>query len=74
MLKDQNYCCAICKKHQDEFDRRLAIDHDHSTGEIRGLLCSNCNASIGYALDDISILQNAISYLSKQPDGESDSG
>ena len=65
MLKDQNYCCAICKKHQDKFDKRLAVDHNHSTEEVRGLLCSNCNASIGYALDDISILQNAISYLNK---------
>ena len=43
MLKKQNNCCAICKKHKSKFARSLAVDHDHSTGEIRGLLCFWCN-------------------------------
>jgi len=63
MLKDQNYCCAICGKDQDEFKRKFSVDHNHSTREVRGLLCDHCNKAIGHAFDDISILQNAISYL-----------
>lgn len=42
-LKEQNYSCAICKKHQSHFKKRLAVDHDHKTGEVRGLLCFSCN-------------------------------
>lgn len=56
----QNYVCAICS---NKCSRALAVDHDHSTGKIRGLLCSGCNRGIGYLKDDISILKKAIAYL-----------
>ena len=39
----QNGYCAICGKHQSQLRTRLAVDHDHSTGKIRGLLCFSCN-------------------------------
>ncbi len=71
MFKEQDGCCAICGKHQSENQSRkgrdipLFIDHDHITGKIRGLLCSNCNSVLGYAHDDKDILKNAIDYLSK---------
>lgn len=42
-LKEQNYSCAICKKHESQFKKRLSLDHDHKTGEARGLLCFWCN-------------------------------
>jgi len=48
LLKKQNMCCAICGKHQKDFNRLLSVDHDHKTGEIRGLLCSNCNSGLGF--------------------------
>lgn len=54
----QNNCCAICL---DETD--LHIDHDHTTGQIRGLLCGSCNKGIGLLKDDINNLENAIIYL-----------
>lgn len=43
MLKEQNNSCAICKKHTSHFKKRLAVDHNHKTGKIRGLLCYRCN-------------------------------
>lgn len=43
MLVNQNYSCALCTKSTSEFTKRLAVDHNHSTGKIRGLLCFYCN-------------------------------
>lgn len=69
MLKDQKGLCAIC--HRPERDTRngvikwLAVDHDHTTGENRQLLCSSCNIMLGKAKDSIEILQEAINYLKK---------
>lgn len=42
----QNKCCAICKKPEKSFKRRLSVDHNHRTGKIRGLLCYRCNRFI----------------------------
>ncbi len=48
LFSKQQGCCAICGKHQSEFSRRLAVDHNHKTSVIRGLLCSRCNFGLGY--------------------------
>jgi hypothetical protein len=40
--------CVICKKHSTEFTRHFHVDHNHKTGEIRGLLCYHCNSAVGY--------------------------
>jgi len=65
LFKEQDGCCAICKIHQSELDKRLCIDHNHKTGKIRGLLCGNCNSTIGFAKEHISNLIRAIGYLRK---------
>ena len=65
MFEEQEGCCAICRKHQSDIKRALAVDHDHETGEVRGLLCHKCNSTIGFANDDLEILSNAIGYLKK---------
>lgn len=39
----QHQCCAICAKHESQFTKRLAVDHNHKTGKVRGLLCYRCN-------------------------------
>jgi len=57
--------CAICKKHEQELGKVLYIDHCHSTGKVRGLLCQKCNTGIGLLFDDKEILLNAIKYLEK---------
>ena len=55
--------CLICRRHSSEFTRRLHVDHDHSSGKVRGLLCQHCNHLLGNAFDDPEILQAAIHYL-----------
>lgn len=47
-LKEQNNCCAVCGINQDDYRRRLSVDHNHKTGQVRGLLCDTCNNGIGY--------------------------
>jgi len=61
MVLSQNNMCAICNKPND---RTLHIDHEHVTGKVRGLLCSNCNLGIGLLQEDLIILNRAIKYLS----------
>lgn len=63
LLTAQGDVCAICGNGQQQ--RALAVDHDHETGTIRGLLCDRCNPLLGYARDDIAVLQAAIQYLTK---------
>ena len=66
MLKQQNYCCDICNKHENNFKFGLYVDHDHSTGRVRGLLCHNCNSVIGRFKDDIKLIEKAINYLKNE--------
>lgn len=60
----QNGLCAIC---QHPLTPHANIDHDHSTGLIRGELCMTCNKALGYIRDDIGRLLRAIAYLVKPP-------
>ena len=65
MLKAQDNKCAICKSSstKDKRRHRFAVDHCHSTGVVRGLLCSACNKGIGLFHDSQDILAAAIKYL-----------
>jgi len=63
LLTKQNECCAICKIHQNELNIALAVDHDHKTGKIRGLLCTSCNNGLGRFKDNKDLLSEAIKYL-----------
>jgi hypothetical protein len=62
MLEDQNGVCRLCKG-TNPSGRRLAVDHNHETGEVRGLLCSNCNTALGLLKDNPVLLEAAIAYL-----------
>lgn len=62
MAVAQNYKCKICKN-VNRSHARLVIDHDHTTGRIRGLLCGQCNSALGLLKDDIGLLEAAILYL-----------
>jgi N12 class adenine-specific DNA methylase len=66
MLEQQGGVCAICSRpEQAKGIDRLAVDHDHVTGKVRGLLCSSCNRGIGCFKEDINLLRGAVSYLEK---------
>lgn len=67
LLSEQNGVCKIClkaevmkNKHGKTFS--LAVDHNHETGKVRGLLCMNCNQGIGKFQDSSVLLQRALDY------------
>ena len=61
-LKKQNGNCALC--HKPAGERRLEVDHNHTTGNVRELLHPRCNKLLGFCNDNILLLENAIAYLS----------
>lgn len=63
ILKTQGGGCAICGRNNTK--RRLAVDHCHDTGKVRGILCHYCNQAIGQFKHDQSLLKSAIDYLEK---------
>ena len=69
MFEAQQGKCAICNQSETQMRngklKTLAVDHDHKSGVIRGLLCFDCNTGIGKLKDDPQVLQSAIQYLNK---------
>jgi hypothetical protein len=70
MFTEQQGCCAICKSPDPKgrwvgSSRAFCVDHNHATGEVRGLLCNACNQGLGNFFDNIENLERAIVYLSK---------
>lgn len=62
-LSKQLNRCAICAVEACPTGRKFAVDHDHTTGAVRGLLCAGCNQGLGNFRDSLIILENAINYL-----------
>ena len=62
-LELQDHACKICKVDASEFTKKLHVDHCHTTGELRGLLCPSCNVGLGHFRDDIELLEDAIDYV-----------
>ena len=60
LLAAQDNKCGVCK---EDFNKAPNVDHDHKTGQVRGLLCSRCNMAIGLLKDSPEILYRAIEYL-----------
>ena len=66
MLEKQNGVCAICSSiPPDNHKKRLNIDHCHTTGRVRGLLCDACNRALGLFKDSPDLMLKAISYLAR---------
>lgn len=68
---EQNDVCYICKG-TDTYSENLAVDHCHTTGVVRGLLCRDCNRALGQLRDNIDYLKRAIEYLERTPPDVSD--
>lgn len=62
LFKQQKGCCAICNKPQSQFKRRLNLDHNHATGQIRGLLCYYCN-KFRVGRNDLKMARELVHYL-----------
>lgn len=69
LLQKQDFKCFICQRHKDEFKSRLCIDHNHATGEVRGLLCKHCNQKIIGREKSAEIFKRAMEYLLQEPTG-----
>jgi hypothetical protein len=61
-MEAQGGVCAICGK-TCVSGKRLAVDHNHSTGKIRDLLCGNCNGGLGKFKEDPELFLKAVDYL-----------
>ena len=66
LYEEQEHSCKLCGVHVSELEgkkTKLCVDHCHTTGKVRGLLCAKCNSVLGLANDSPAILQKAIDYL-----------
>ena len=67
LLKKQDYKCAICRTADMKTERTswFVVDHCHTTGKVRGLLCNSCNRGIGLLKESVENFSNAIEYLNE---------
>jgi hypothetical protein len=74
MFHSQNGVCAICSEPETATRlgviKALSVDHDHKTGKVRGLLCSDCNTGIGKLKENRNVFISAIKYLDQHSDKE----
>lgn len=70
MVEDQGGGCAVCGqpekasyKSMGDRQSRLSVDHDHKTGLVRGLLCSNCNTALGLLGEDVERMKKLMEYV-----------
>lgn len=66
MSDSQNFACAVCKQTPEAVDGKakvLQVDHNHSTGKVRALLCGNCNRALGLLHDRIDLCLSLADYL-----------
>lgn len=63
LIEEHENKCAVCDKPRSELKKELDIDHCHTTGKIRGLLCPNCNKALGLLNDDPSVIERLLNYI-----------
>lgn len=62
MHRKQGGLCGGCKRSEKELGKEFRIDHDHETGEFRGLLCDACNTSLGQLKENVSYISGLLAY------------
>lgn len=69
LAREQSGLCGICGETESRVRKGkllpLAVDHDHKTGKVRGLLCMDCNRALGWFHDDLARIEGAVSYIRK---------
>lgn len=70
MVAEQNAKCAICSTDFAEFSKRPFVDHDHSTGKVRALLCGPCNVKVGYVETEGAWRSSVLAYIAKHKESE----
>jgi len=65
MMINQNHECAACRVEWIEWEKQFAVDHDHATGQVRGLLCQGCNVALGHIREDPKRLAGLVEYLQR---------
>ena len=65
LARKQNNACAICGRIDEADGKSLALDHDHESNTIRGLLCMRCNTGIALLGEEPTVLLSAVKYLRK---------
>lgn len=63
LFQIQGGMCRLCGVHQSKLKVSLAVDHNHATGKIRGLLCMTCNRALGLFKDNLELLEKAKQYI-----------
>lgn len=68
LFVDQKNQCLICREDVQPFSgvRGSAVDHNHRTGQVRGILCASCNVGLGMFKEDPKLLEQAIQYLKEE--------
>ena len=66
ILTKQKGGCAICADKWIEGTKYFAVDHDHNTGLVRGILCGSCNIALGLLKDDKAIIIQMLTYINKK--------
>ncbi len=66
LYQEANGKCQVCGIPETSLKKRLAVDHCHTTGKVRGLLCSKCNTALGQLNDDLEIISSLYSYLKER--------
>ena len=62
IFAEQRGCCALCFR-KPEKGKYLHVDHCHKTGNVRGLLCHQCNWYLGTIEEDLQIINRIVDYL-----------
>lgn len=67
LLADQQNCCALCNLPLPDHPKRgeIHVDHCHRTGKVRGIVHRACNVVIGYAMENVELLQKAVAYIER---------
>lgn len=66
LVQNADFKCQVCRTPETDGKTRLAVDHDHRTGEVRGVLCHRCNRGIGLLGDSVEGAEAALTYLMEQ--------